>query len=63
VEKRISGYDYVISTPDRRKTKRLCHVNMLKLYHSGDSPDPRRTVITVTPVMPCESETVSEEVV
>ena len=25
--------DYVISTPDRRKTKRVCHVNLLKPYH------------------------------
>jgi len=28
--------DYVISTPDRRKTKRVCHVNLLKPYHERE---------------------------
>ena len=28
--------DYVISTPDRRKTKRVCHVNLLKSYHERE---------------------------
>jgi len=28
--------DYVISTPDRRKVKRVCHVNLLKQYHVRD---------------------------
>jgi len=63
VEKKTSEYEYVISTPDRQKTKRLCHMNMLKPYHSKDSPVSCKVVTTVTPVMPPESETVSEEVV
>lgn len=33
VEKRIGPTDYLIKTPDRRKTHQLCHVNMLKQYH------------------------------
>ena len=28
----IGPVDYVIATPDRRKTKRVCHVNLLKKY-------------------------------
>ena len=30
--KRVGDVIYVIHTPDRRKTQRLCHVNMLKSY-------------------------------
>jgi len=63
IEKKTSEYNHVISTPDRRKMKWLGHVNMLKPYHSKDSPVPCKSVTTATPVMPPESETVSEEVV
>lgn len=30
VAKKVSNVDYIIHTPDRRKTQRLCHINMLK---------------------------------
>ena len=30
--KKVNDVDYVINMPDRRKTRRLCHVNMLKPY-------------------------------
>ena len=33
VVKRLNSVDYLISTPDRGKTKRVCHVNMIKPYH------------------------------
>ena len=33
IEEKVNSVDYVISTPGRRKAKRLCHVNMLKAYH------------------------------
>ena len=29
--------DYIISTPERRKTKRVCHVNLLKPHHERES--------------------------
>jgi len=32
VGEQLGPVDYVISTPDRRKTKRVCHVNLLKKY-------------------------------
>lgn len=28
--------DYVLRTPDRRRQKRVCHINMLKAYHTRD---------------------------
>ncbi|KAK4312189.1 hypothetical protein Pmani_016345 [Petrolisthes manimaculis] len=33
VEKRVGEVDYIVKTPDRRKSHQLCHVNMLKQYH------------------------------
>src|SRR5688572_32992923 len=32
IEKRLGEVDYVVSTPDRRKTKRVVHVNLLKKF-------------------------------
>ena len=39
VDKKASEVNYVIQTPDRRKKKRLCHINMLKEYKSVDDED------------------------
>uniref|UniRef100_A0AAQ4NYV1 Gypsy retrotransposon integrase-like protein 1 n=1 Tax=Gasterosteus aculeatus aculeatus TaxID=481459 RepID=A0AAQ4NYV1_GASAC len=39
VERKVSDTNYIIKTPDRRRTSRLCHVNMLKAYHVRDSSD------------------------
>ena len=33
VEEKLSDSNYVIRTPERRRQTRVCHVNMLKLYH------------------------------
>ena len=33
VLEQLEPVNYVISTPDRRKVKRVCHVNLLKKYH------------------------------
>ena len=41
VEKKLSDVDYVIATPDKRFSSRVCHINMLKPYHTRaprDSP-------------------------
>ena len=32
VTKKVGDVNYIIHTPDRRRTERLCHVNMLKQY-------------------------------
>ena len=37
VKKKVSDTDYIIHTPDRRRQTRLCHVNMLKLFHSREN--------------------------
>ena len=33
VEKKLSKDNYVVYMPDRKKVKRVCHINMLKKYH------------------------------
>ena len=33
VIKKVDEVNYILNTPGRRKTQRLCHVNMLKQYH------------------------------
>jgi len=48
VEQQLGSVDYVISTQDRRKTKRVCHVNLLKKYHERDPKCV--TCITTEPV-------------
>ena len=37
VEKKASDLNYIITTPDRRKQKQLCHINMLREYVDRDS--------------------------
>ncbi|KAI2665316.1 Transposon Ty3-I Gag-Pol polyprotein [Labeo rohita] len=34
VKEKLSETNYVICTPERKRKTRVCHVNMLKLYHS-----------------------------
>ena len=46
VEQQLGPVDYVISTPDRRKTKRVCHVNLFKPYHE---PEPQLNPAVTTP--------------
>ena len=36
ITKKINNVNYIIHTPDRRKSQRLCHVNMLKKYYEGE---------------------------
>lgn len=48
IEQKLSDIDYVISTPDCRRKTRVCHINMLKLYHAGvpDSSEGKISAIT-----------------
>ena len=43
VEKKTSDLNYIVTTPDRRRQKQLCHINMLKEYVDRDG-------LNVTPV-------------
>ena len=37
IEKKTGNLDYVFKTPDRRKKSQLCHINMIKPYHSREN--------------------------
>jgi len=49
VKQKLSDVNYVVSTPDRRKSSRLCHINMLKPYYQRDSPDAPVCAVALTP--------------
>ena len=55
--KKVSDLDYVIETPDRRKKTMLCHVNMLKKYHTRTDLN---TVNTITKECSSESSEIPE---
>ncbi|XP_053294792.1 uncharacterized protein LOC128455141 [Pleuronectes platessa] len=40
VVRQVSDLNYLIETPGRRKSTRLCHVNLLKPYHTSESVSP-----------------------
>ena len=48
VDKKMSDLNYVLQTPDRRKQKQLCHINMLKPYYTrkGDNVKHVQTIVT-----------------
>ena len=48
VKEKLSDVNYIISTPDCRRQRRLCHINMLKKYYESEDTQPRpKTVTTV----------------
>ena len=49
VVSRVGDLNYLISTPDRRKGKRVCHVNMLKPFLDRETVEPQNTS-TVLPM-------------
>jgi len=40
IEKRIGEVNYVVRTPDRRKSRRVVHVNLLKKYIASVTDTP-----------------------
>lgn len=56
VLKVLSDTDYVVKMPERRRTSRVCHINMLKAYHSREECTPKKTtcaaVATITAPIP-----------
>ena len=50
IEEKVCSLNYVVTTPDRRKRKQICHINMLKLYVDRDNTDNTTATKTVCPV-------------
>lgn len=38
IKEKVGEVNYVVSTPDRRKSTRLCHVNLIKPYYERNAP-------------------------
>lgn len=51
IAEKLGPVDYVISTPERRKTRRICHVNLLRPYRQRD--------LTLFPDLPGRATTVN----
>jgi len=49
IDKKVSDVNYIVHTPERRKSKQLCHVNMLKEYYEREMGEDKIVAIT-TPV-------------
>jgi len=45
INKKVNEVDYIVTTPDRRKEKRLCHIKMLKLYQTRQGEEPRKQLV------------------
>ena len=57
----LSDTDYVIGTPERRRKTRVCHVNMLKLYHCREETD--RSPVDLKSSQPAASPGISALIV
>jgi hypothetical protein len=55
VEKKCGDLNYILQTPDRRKKKQLCHINMLKSYVDRHSATIRPVNAIVSDVVECHS--------
>jgi len=55
VHKKLNDVDYIIKTPERHKQQRLCHMNMLKLYHKRTQP-PKSCVMTAMLIVEGEKD-------
>ena len=59
VEKKVNDLNYVVSTPDRRKTKRLCHINMLKQYFERqDKAQPFKGIVKMQTMVKVKQKTI-----
>jgi len=43
----VNDVNYVVSTPDRRKPRQLCHINILKEYHTRDDCSTSKSIAQV----------------
>ena len=60
VQEKCNNVDYIISTPDRRKSRHLCNISMLKRYHNRDDK-PAALVTVVQEEKVREQDTIGEE--
>ena len=47
---KLNDVDYIVSIPGRRKSKQLCHINMLKPYYDRKDHEGSKVTIVIVPV-------------
>ena len=52
--------DYIVKTPDRRKIRQLCHINMLKEYVDRNDDGSVKPVCSVGPSQESSQDDTSE---
>ena len=62
ITKKLNNVNYVISTPDRRKSQRLCHVNMLKKYFERETSRNATKVAPVAMTVEVEEDLCRDEI-
>ena len=62
VTKKLNNVNYVISMPDRRKSQRLCHVNMLKKYFERETSKNVTKVALVAMTVEVEEDLCRDEI-
>ena len=50
VESKVGEVDYIVKTPDRRKSRQLCHINMLKKYIERSDNVTTQPVCSIGPI-------------
>ena len=56
IERKLSEVNYLTGTPDRRKTHRVCHANMLKRYFDREGEQKQEICMVITQPNPDDSE-------
>ena len=58
VLKKVDELNYVVKTPNRRKAKQMCHINMIKPYYSRDHNESvlKTVYCPLTPVIKCDGD-------
>lgn len=59
---KLGSVDYVVSTPNRRKNNRICHVNLMKKYEHRDFSVLCSDVLKTVDLKCCDTETMKFEV-
>lgn len=49
IGKRVSDTDYVICTPERKRKTKVCHINMLKFYHTCEGTPSKLPHVRLSP--------------
>ena len=60
IESKVGEVDYIVKTPDRHKSRQLCHINMLKEYVDRNDDSSAKPVCSVGPSSECSDDEVNQ---